>query len=139
MLQFLYIGNYTVEMNRTASQEKKKNSTGPLRYTFGETTWQIKQIEESESDLSNPNTTTTCPEDTNALTEANAHSVSHFHALMYIQAEYFQIDSLKAKAKKYFCESFLYELNRSSFEAMIMDIYNLTIESDQGLREVAVI
>lgn len=131
-------------MNRTASQEKMKNSTGHLRYTFGETTpkgfptRQIKQIEESESDLSNTNTTTACQEDTNALNEANAHCVSHFHALMYIQAEYFQIDSLKTKAKRYFCESFLHELDRSSFEATITDIYNLTIQSDQGLREMTV-
>lgn len=118
---------------------------GQLHHTYDEatcdapeefiSTWGIKQPGNSEStasDIGAPQ------EGTNVLTEANARSVPHFHALMYIQADYFQIEGLKTRANRYFRESFLYELTQSSYEAMITDIYNSTLPSDQGLRRVSV-
>lgn len=61
-----------------------------------------------------------------------------FHARVYVQADYFQIDGLKSSAEKNFRASFLDQLNRESFEAVITEIYTSTPESDDQIRDVAV-
>lgn len=57
---------------------------------------------------------------------------------MYIQADYFQIDSLKVTAEKKFRASFRDLSNRRSFEATVEEIYCSTPESDSQIRNALV-
>lgn len=63
---------------------------------------------------------------------------SHFHAQMYAQGDYFQIEGLKAKAKEYFRRTFLKTLEKDSFAATVIAVYTSTAENDRGLRDIVV-
>ncbi|RHZ46513.1 BTB/POZ domain-containing protein [Aspergillus thermomutatus] len=63
---------------------------------------------------------------------------SHFHAQMYAQGDYFQIEGLKAKAKEYFEKTFLNTLEKDSFAATVIEVYTSTAENDRGLRDIVV-
>jgi len=67
-----------------------------------------------------------------------ARAKSYLHVLMYAQADYFQIDRLRARAKKHFRASFLDQLDRESFQAIVVEIYRLANEFDRGLRDMVV-
>ncbi|KAL5362044.1 hypothetical protein BJX96DRAFT_166365 [Aspergillus floccosus] len=49
-----------------------------------------------------------------------------FHALMYEQGTYFQIQGLKDKAKEQFCQTFLVKPEKRSLVATIMQVYKST-------------
>ncbi|GFF71496.1 hypothetical protein IFM53868_00577 [Aspergillus udagawae] len=63
---------------------------------------------------------------------------SHFHAQMYAEGDYFQIQGLKAKAKERFEKTFLRTLEKDSFVATVGEVYTSTAENDRGLRDIAV-
>ncbi|PKX97673.1 BTB/POZ domain-containing protein [Aspergillus novofumigatus IBT 16806] len=63
---------------------------------------------------------------------------SHFHAQMYAQGDYFQIEGLKAKVKERFEKTFLNTANEHSFAATVIEVYTLTAEDDRGLRDIVV-
>ncbi|QKX59218.1 uncharacterized protein TRUGW13939_06350 [Talaromyces rugulosus] len=110
VLQFLYTGDYTPGINR--DEEKEINPE--------------QSSEEPSQDGTSP------PEYQRDFTACQ------FHVRMYVQADYFQIDGLKSKTERYFRASFLDRLNRESFEAVITEIYTLTPESDDQIRDAAV-
>ncbi|GIJ91266.1 hypothetical protein Asppvi_010231 [Aspergillus pseudoviridinutans] len=62
----------------------------------------------------------------------------YFDAQMYAQGDYFQIDTLKCKAKKYFKESFLRYTTRDSYTSAVIEVYSSTAENDRGLRDLVV-
>lgn len=62
---------------------------------------------------------------------------------MYVQADYFQIESLKARAEKCFSSSFLKDCRlgnawRMPFEEAIEETYNSTPESDKRIRKMVI-
>ncbi|RLL94481.1 hypothetical protein CFD26_103110 [Aspergillus turcosus] len=63
---------------------------------------------------------------------------SHFHAQMYAQGDYFQIEGLKAKAKERFEKTFLNSSTKDSFAATVTEVYTSTAEDDRGLRDIVV-
>ncbi|GFF40887.1 hypothetical protein IFM46972_06363, partial [Aspergillus udagawae] len=63
---------------------------------------------------------------------------AYFHAQMYAQGDYFQIDALKCKAKDYFKESFVRYPTRESFTSAVIEVYSSTAENDRGLRDLVV-
>jgi len=65
-------------------------------------------------------------------------SLSCFHVLMYAEADYFQVDRLKAMAKKKFRASFMDKPDRKSFQVAVMEVYRSTAEYDRGLKDVVI-
>ncbi|RLL97477.1 hypothetical protein CFD26_106509 [Aspergillus turcosus] len=63
---------------------------------------------------------------------------AYFHAQMYARGVYFQIDALKSKAKQCFKESFMTDPDRDSFRSAVLEVYDSTVESDRGLRDLVV-
>lgn len=63
---------------------------------------------------------------------------SLFHAQMYAQGDYFQIEGLKAKAKERFEKTFLNTLEEATFAATVIEVYTSTAENDRGLRDIVV-
>ncbi|KAF4772544.1 hypothetical protein HAV15_012138 [Penicillium sp. str.  len=57
---------------------------------------------------------------------------------MYAQGDYFQINSLKTKAKQNFEESLMNSPSRESFASAVIEVYNSTGENDRGLRDFVV-
>jgi hypothetical protein len=66
--------------------------------------------------------------------------VSQFHAQMYAQGDYFQIEGLNAKAKDRFEKTFLSisTLEKDSSVATVVEVYTSTAEDDRGLRDIVV-
>lgn len=66
------------------------------------------------------------------LKNAGAQGICHFNVLMYIQADYFHIETLKLKALKRFQSYFqpFPAFTQRSFEAVVMEIYDRTAEDD---------
>ncbi|EAS37374.3 BTB/POZ domain-containing protein [Coccidioides immitis RS] len=64
--------------------------------------------------------------------------ISCFHALMYLQGEYFQIDGLKVLAKGYFRASFLGRCDMDSFPAAVEEVYRSTAKHDRGLKDLVI-
>jgi hypothetical protein len=112
VLQFLYTGDYTLDFQTDRDEEKEINLE--------------QSSEEPSQDGLSPSE------------YRRAFTACQFHVQMYAQADYFQIDGLKSRAEKYFRGSFLDQLNRESFEAVIKEIYTSTPESDDQIRDVAV-
>ncbi|KAH8696471.1 hypothetical protein BGW36DRAFT_398018 [Talaromyces proteolyticus] len=109
VLQFLYIDDYTLEIE-TAGRYHKDGEK------------QINSEKSQEIHQGNFEVTTAC----------------HFHILIYIQADYLQIDSLKVASKKKFHASFHNMSNRRSFKATIKEIYRSTPKSDNQIRNALV-
>ncbi|OJJ87968.1 BTB/POZ domain-containing protein, partial [Aspergillus glaucus CBS 516.65] len=61
-----------------------------------------------------------------------------FHAQMYGVGDYFQIPGLKTAAQRYFTSAFSFLLNRDAFCTAVSEVYNSTLESDRGLRDIVV-
>lgn len=112
VLQFLYTGDYDLES--------------------------LKEPLESSSD-DDPNYPKTKLEVYSKILKKTGVSTScHFHVLMYVQADYFQIDRLKERAKKYLQASFKNCPDRKSFEEIIEEVYNSTPKFDQQTRDTVV-
>ncbi|QMW36974.1 hypothetical protein G4B11_000210, partial [Aspergillus flavus] len=96
MLEFLYTGDYTygIQTNSNMEVQLKPQPEEPL---------------ETPAKSSSANTTI---------------GQSHFHAQMYAEGEYFQIPSLKTKAKQYFQNSFMESPTRESFASAIIEVYS---------------
>ncbi|KAF7114985.1 hypothetical protein CNMCM5793_000755 [Aspergillus hiratsukae] len=61
---------------------------------------------------------------------------AYFHAQMYAQGDYFQIDALKSKAKQRFEDSFMMDpFDGDSFTSAVIEVYTSTAENDRGLRD----
>jgi hypothetical protein len=146
VLQFLYTGDYTLEIDRKASyhgdEDKEIDFNQPQEETSQE---EIHLMGAEERFAENPLAPPEFPEDeveispdSEVLNEARVSTACHFHVLMYVQADYFQIDSLQTRAEKYFRASFLDWRDRRSFKATITEIYTSTPESDQRIRNAVV-
>ncbi|KAF4226513.1 hypothetical protein CNMCM8980_004733 [Aspergillus fumigatiaffinis] len=108
-LEFLYTGNYTYD------GPPKDGEMEPLLER------EIKPFAQTErqTSIANPRT-----------------GESYFHAQMYAQGDYFQIDALKRKAKEHFKESFMRNTDRDSFTSAVSEVYSSTAENDRGLRDL---
>ncbi|GIK03872.1 hypothetical protein Aspvir_007947 [Aspergillus viridinutans] len=112
-LEFLYTGNYTYDPPEDAEMEPL--SEGEIELFSGK---------EGQTSIANPRTGRAC-----------------FHAQMYAQGDYFQINALKWKAKEYFKEHFMESLRflpRDSYTAAVIEVYSSTAENDRGLRDLVV-
>ncbi|KAN0074894.1 BTB/POZ fold [Elaphomyces granulatus] len=125
-LEFLYTGDYTPEgyefMSYTTSEAGTK--TPPSEPQDG------LPANGPSPDGSQPRM--------NKLFGEQALSLSCFHVLMYVEADYFQVDRLKALAKEKFCASFMDKPDRKSFQAAVVEVYRSTPEYDRGLKDVVI-
>jgi hypothetical protein len=178
-LEFLYTGDYTLDMYERTSRNLDEDKTADPEQTPGEEPLQeVIPFPEEESPLAEDPTdapTEAFPEhavdiglaeeapaepegeqpayslsatedavpsgpnlSTGLLTTVGARTMSYFHILMYAQAYYFQIDGLKARAKKYFRASFVDQLDKESLYAVVVEVYRSTTEYDRGLSDLVV-
>jgi hypothetical protein len=112
-LEFLYTGNYTYDAPPEDSE------TEPVSTAEAE----ASSDNESETSMAHPRT-----------------GEPYFHAQMYAQGGYFQIDALQSKAMERFEESFkmLDTFDRDGFTSAVIEVYSSTEENDRGLRRLLV-
>lgn len=111
-LEFLYTGNYTY----------KGTPEDPETESTSEAETEVSSENETETSLAHPRT-----------------GEAYFHAQMYAQGAYFQIDALKSKAKQRFEESFMIDpFDRDGFTSAVIEVYSSTEENDRGLRDLLV-
>jgi hypothetical protein len=126
-LEFLYTGDYTYNgPPNTQALLNSKNSSECSPQTWTENDELDADTEQYSSPSRNPNTTN--------LQSCHA----FFHAQIYAQGDYFQINELKKKAKDYFMKSFLEHPDRHSFSSSVIEVYSSTGEHDRGLRDLVV-
>lgn len=126
-LEFLYTGDYTYNGSpNTQALLNSKNSSECSPQTWTENDELDADTEQYSSPSRNPNTTN--------LQGCHA----FFHAQIYAQGDYFQINELKKKAKDYFMKPFLEHPDRHSFSSSVIEVYSLTGEHDRGLRDLVV-
>ncbi|RDH26340.1 BTB/POZ domain protein [Aspergillus welwitschiae] len=127
-LEFLYTGDYTYDGTPiTQAHLNLKNSSECSLQTWAENNIELDADTEQYPNPSRKTTTTnfqTCQ--------------AFFHAQMYTQGDYFQINELKKKAKDYFMKSFLEHPDQDSFSSSIIEVYSSTGEHDRGLRDLVV-
>ncbi|KAF7169365.1 hypothetical protein CNMCM5623_002128 [Aspergillus felis] len=124
MLEFLYIGDYTYEAMGDFDAE---NDSGDLPQTDLVTDLQADAGTEVFSH-SEANTSSANPRTGQAF----------FHAQMYAQGAYFQIDGLKTRAKEYFEKSFMKFPDRESFTSAVLEVYDSTGGDDRELRDLVI-
>jgi hypothetical protein len=112
-LEFLYTGNYTYEA------PPKDPETEPTSRAETE----VPSENGSETSMVHPRT-----------------GEPYFHAQMYAQGGYFQIDALKSKAKERFEESFMMldPWDRDEITSAVIEVYSSTEKNDCGLRRLLV-
>jgi hypothetical protein len=154
-LEFLYTGDYTSDGREfmsysnpageqqapAASNNNKAMATAPS---------EPPQQQQQQQDLLSSASPQPQPEpqpqpqpqqrttNTNKLGEPAIIPLPCFHVLMYAEADYFQIDRLKALAKKKFQASFMDKPNKQSFQAAVVEAYRSTAEYDRGLKDVVI-
>ncbi|GIK02037.1 hypothetical protein Aspvir_006080 [Aspergillus viridinutans] len=124
VLEFLYTGDFTYEASGDFNAE---NVSEDLPQTDLATDLQedagTEVISHSEGNTSSANPRT---------------GQAFFHAQMYAQGAYFQINGLKIRAKEYFEKSFKEFPDRESFTSAVLEVYGSTGGYDRGLRDLVV-
>ncbi|GJP89766.1 BTB/POZ domain protein [Aspergillus niger] len=126
-LEFLYTGDYTYDGSPTTQalfNSKNSSECSPQTWTEND------ELDADTAQYSNPSRQ---PNTTN-LQSCHA----FFHAQIYAQGDYFQINELKKKAKDYFMKSFLEHPDQHSFSSSVIEVYSSTGEHDRGLRDLVV-
>lgn len=118
MLEFLYTGDYTFEAPNAKGSFESENTSGEVSHTDLD---QDLQVSQGETSSAHPRT-----------------DQAFFHAQMYAQGAYFQIEGLKMKAKEYFRESFMRFTDRESYTSAVLEVYGSTEDHDRGLRDLVV-
>jgi hypothetical protein len=127
MLEFLYTGDYTYEASNARGSFDSENISGERSQTYLDKDIQAdtgtKVFTDIQAETSSANTRT---------------GQAFFHAQMYAQGAYFQIEGLKARAKEYFQESFMKFPDRESFTSAVLEVYDSIEGHDRGLRDLVV-
>ncbi|PYH50899.1 BTB/POZ domain-containing protein [Aspergillus niger CBS 101883] len=127
-LVFLYTGDYTYDgAPITQAHLNSKNSSESSPETWAENNFELDADTEQ---YPNPSRKTNSTDSQNCQ--------AFFHAQMYAQGDYFQINELKKKAKDYFMKSFLEHPDQDSFSSSVVEVYSSTGEHDRGLRDLVV-
>lgn len=127
-LEFLYTGDYTYDgAPITQAHLNSKNSSESSPETWAENNFELDADTEQ---YPNPSRKTNSTDSQNCQ--------AFFHAQMYAQGDYFQINELKKKAKDYFMKSFLEHPDQDSFSSSVVEVYSSTGEHDRGLRDLVV-
>ncbi|KAF4231148.1 hypothetical protein CNMCM8980_005372 [Aspergillus fumigatiaffinis] len=127
MLEFLYTGDYTYEASSARGSFDAENISGELSHTYldkdlqADTGTEVFRDVQGETSSAKPRT-----------------GQAFFHARMYAQGAYFQIEGLKIRAKEYFQESFMKFPDRESFTSAVFEVYDSTEGHDRGLRDLVV-
>ncbi|OGM39578.1 hypothetical protein ABOM_011759 [Aspergillus bombycis] len=127
-LEFLYTGDYTYDGSpNTQAFLNSKNSSECSPQTGADLDF---ELDGDVGPYPRP------PRKTSTAKFQSCQAV--FHAQMYAQGDYFQINGLKTKARQSFENSFLENPNRDSFNSSVIEVYSSTEEHDRGLRDLVV-
>ncbi|KAB8211824.1 hypothetical protein BDV34DRAFT_61776 [Aspergillus parasiticus] len=127
-LEFLYTGDYTYDGSpSTQAHLNSKNTSECSPQIWAENNFELNADTEQDPNPSRKTNTTNVQ-----------NCQASFHAQMYAQGDYFQINELKKKAKDYFEKSFLEHPDPDSFSSSVIEVYSSPGEHDRGLRDLVV-